>query len=78
MSSPACKHEHLILLPKPGKKLRCIHCHLTINEKELADGFCPECYEVSGMKRLDFEPLEPVEERTIRYRCENCGAIIEG
>ena len=49
-----------------------------INEKEIEGGFCPECYEVYGVKRLDFEPLEPADAGKTRYSCENCGAIIEG
>ena len=71
-----CKHQELVLLAKPNKKLRCRHCHLVINEKELADGNCPECYEASGEKRSDFEPVESEGNDKARYSCEACGAII--
>jgi hypothetical protein len=36
------------LLAPQDQKRHCRHCHLTINMEELADGFCPECYEVCG------------------------------
>ena len=78
MSDPDCQHQELVLLTLPDKKLRCLHCHLVIGEKELADDNCPECWEVSGMKRRDFEPVESEDEVTARYRCENCGTIING
>ena len=78
MSKSDCRHRELVLLPPPDKKLRCRHCHLVIGEKDLADGNCPECYEVSGMKRRDFEPVEPETGGAVRYRCETCGAIING
>jgi hypothetical protein len=73
---PHCKHHEIVLLTEPGKKLRCRHCHLVINEEDLSDGNCPECYEVSGLKRSDFEPIEPKGSHTTRYSCEACGAII--
>jgi phage FluMu protein Com len=73
-----CRHHELILLPPPDKRLRCRHCHLVIGEKDLADGNCPECWEVSGMKRRDFEPVASDGGVTTRYRCESCGAIING
>ena len=72
----ACRHKSLILLAPQGKKLRCRHCHLTIDETELEDGFCPECYEVSGEKRRDFEQLESEDDGIVRYGCEKCGVII--
>ena len=78
MSDPDCQHQELVLLTPPDKKLRCRYCHLIIGEKELGDGNCPECFEVSGMKRRDFEPVEPEGEAAARYRCENCGTIING
>ena len=73
---PHCKHQELVLLEKPNIKLRCRYCNLVIDEEELADGNCPECYEVSGDKRSDFEPVESEDNDTIRYSCEACGAII--
>ena len=72
-----CKHLRLVLLAPQNQKQRCRHCHLTINIEELADGFCPECYAVYGVKRWDFEQLEPENENKARYSCEKCGAIIE-
>ena len=71
-----CSHKSLILLAPQGKKLRCRHCHLTIDEAELEDGHCPECYQVSGVKRRDFEQLESEDNGVVRYSCEKCGAII--
>jgi predicted RNA-binding Zn-ribbon protein involved in translation (DUF1610 family) len=72
----SCGHQELILIPSPGKKLQCRHCQLTIDEEELAGGHCPECFEAFGIRRRDFEPVGDDEDRT-RYRCENCGAVIE-
>ena len=43
---PACSHEVLTLMPPPGARLRCRHCHLTITAQELGSGCCPECLEV--------------------------------
>ncbi|MBW1801215.1 MAG: hypothetical protein JRJ85_10865 [Deltaproteobacteria bacterium] len=77
MPMSGCKHRKLVLLSPQEHKLRCRHCHLTINSEELADGFCPECYAVYGVKRWDFERLEPEHENKVRYSCEKCGTIIE-
>ena len=71
-----CRHQRLVLLAPQGNKLRCRHCHLTIDEEELTDGYCPECYEVNGAKRRDFEQLEPEDDGRARYSCEKCGAIV--
>ena len=71
-----CDHQQMTLLPPQDKKLRCRHCHLTIDEKELADGYCPECYEVYNIKRRDFESVETESNGKARYICEKCGAII--
>ena len=73
---PQCKHQKLSLIPRQDKKLRCYHCNLTIDEKELADNYCPECYEVYGVRRRDFEQIETKADNKIRYSCEKCGAII--
>lgn len=73
-----CEHHKLVLLGAENKKLRCRHCHLTIDEEELPDGYCPECHAAFGVKRSDFEILEPESEGTTRYACETCGAIITG
>lgn len=72
----SCNHQNLVLLAPQNKKVRCCHCHLTIDEKELADGDCPECYEVYGVRRRDFEQLEAEDEGETRYSCEKCSAII--
>lgn len=73
----ACQHRNLELLPEGQKRLRCRSCHLTITEKELGDGFCPECFEETGRKRYDFEPVPDESAGRVRYRCEECGVIIE-
>ena len=71
-----CDHQEMTLLPQQDKKVRCRHCHLTINEKELTDAYCPECYEVYDIKRRDFEHVETEGDDKTRYICEKCGAII--
>ena len=73
---PDCKHTVLTLMPQPESRLRCRHCHLTISPEELQGSYCPECYEAYGQKRSDFEEIE-ADTETTRYRCEDCGAIIE-
>ena len=73
---PRCDHQEMALLPPQDKKLRCRHCHLTIDGKELEDGYCPECYEVYNEKRRDFESVETEGDGKTRYICEKCGAII--
>ena len=73
----SCVHHNLVLLPVKGTRLRCRHCHLTIDPEELGDNHCPECYEVHGEKRNDFEAVEEVEKTIARYRCEDCGVMIE-
>jgi hypothetical protein len=72
-----CNHQRLVLLTPQDKKLCCRHCHLTIDEKELAGGYCPECYEVYGVKRHNFQRLEPEDNGKAQYRCEECGIIIK-
>lgn len=71
----ACKHSNLALLPQTVQRLRCRQCNLTIKADELEFDYCPECFEVSGKKRYDFEPVKSVPKT--QYRCESCGAIIE-
>jgi len=75
--APPCAHKNLVLLAEPPDKLQCRYCHLTITRQELDGGYCPECYEVYGKKRTDFEKVVSKENGTTRYRCEDCGAIIE-
>jgi hypothetical protein len=48
---------------------------LTINAEELGDGYCPECFEISGKKQYEFDEME--SEGVARYRCEECGTIIK-
>ncbi|MBN2126702.1 MAG: hypothetical protein JW821_20550 [Deltaproteobacteria bacterium] len=71
-----CRHRRLILIERPGRKLRCLHCHLTIDEKELGDGCCPECLEARGIQRRDFEEVSLRKDGAVEYRCEDCGALI--
>ena len=73
----SCRHLNLVVLPAGAEKLRCRHCHLTISADEMPDGYCPECFEVHGKKRFEFEQVTDHEQSKVRYRCEACGAIIE-
>lgn len=73
----SCPHHNLMLLPAAGQRLRCRHCHLTIDPEELGDSHCPECYEAHGEKRTDFETIEGAKAAVVRYRCEDCGAFID-
>lgn len=75
---PLCNHSTLELLPERKKTVRCRHCHLTLSAAELGDGFCPECFETSGSKRYEFEEVITVASASVRYRCEECGAVIRG
>jgi len=70
-----CKHTNLVLLPTTAQRLRCRRCHLTIKAEELEDRYCPECLETTGKRVDDFETISS-EHRT-RYRCEQCGAVID-
>ncbi len=71
-----CRHKKLVLLEKQAKKIRCRHCHLTIDEKELGSGYCPECQEVYGLRRRDFEEVKTKDDGAVVYRCEDCGTLI--
>ena len=71
-----CKHRNLVLLPAKQKRLRCRHCHLTITPEELDGGYCPECYEVSGIRRDDFEEIEDKTQGAVQSRCEDCGVLV--
>ena len=73
----SCAHTNLTQLPEPEKRLRCRHCHLTMAAGDLKEEFCPECFENSGEKRYDFESLETDTSSAVKYRCEQCGVIIE-
>jgi hypothetical protein len=72
----SCNHKNLELLPGPRPKVRCRHCHLTLAAEDLAEGFCPECFDASGQKRYEFEELASPETAPSRYRCDDCGVII--
>jgi hypothetical protein len=50
---------------------------LTIKADELAENYCPECFEIDRRKRYAFVELAGEEKRVDRYRCEECGVIIE-
>ncbi len=74
----SCNHSKLILLSSDTKKkLRCRHCHLIISADELGASYCPECFEVNGTKRYNFEEIAVTKESTTQYRCEECGVIIK-
>jgi predicted RNA-binding Zn-ribbon protein involved in translation (DUF1610 family) len=72
----ACNHTTLELLPGRKSTMRCRHCHLTIAAQDLHDGFCPECFEVSGIRRYEFDEVQDNQATTTRYRCEACGAVV--
>jgi protein-arginine kinase activator protein McsA len=76
-SMAACKHQQLVLVRDTDARVRCRHCHLTIKAAELVSGYCPECFETSRTRRYDFEDLGPVDPGRVRYRCEECGGMIE-
>jgi len=73
----SCSHTALELLPERKHTIRCRHCHLTLDAEELGDGGCPECYDRLGERRYDFEEIKMPAGSAARYRCEECGAIIE-
>ncbi len=73
----SCRHLNLVLLAERKNVLRCRHCHLTINADELSERYCPECFQVKGRRNYDFDEVKREDEGKIRYRCEDCGAIIE-
>ncbi|MCF8069867.1 MAG: hypothetical protein K9L30_14900 [Desulfobacterales bacterium] len=72
-----CKHEILTLVIEKSNKVRCRHCHLTISEDELENGYCPECMEAHNVRHCDFDKVSRPDSPTTRYYCENCGIIIE-
>ena len=73
----SCAHKKLELMQPPKGRVRCTHCHLVISREELAQGYCPECHEVRGVSHYEFEEVKEKGKATIRYRCEDCGALIE-
>ena len=72
-----CIHQKLVLIKENKNKVRCTHCHLTINKEDLEKDFCPECWETEGIRRRDFEKVEQKNSETDIYRCEVCGAEIK-
>lgn len=64
-------------MPEKKNRLRCRHCHLTIDVDELGGAHCPECFELDGKKRYEFEELGAVGRGATRYRCAGCGVVIE-
>jgi hypothetical protein len=72
-----CCHTTLELLPERKTTLRCRHCHLTLAADEIPDGFCPECFAISSVRRYDFEEVVRPQRWRARYKCEECGVIIE-
>lgn len=71
----SCNHHEIILLPEQADRLQCRHCHLTIKADELSGDYCPECFEIHGEKRNDFEKIIAKEMGKARYRCEKCGIM---
>ncbi len=72
----SCKHTSLVLLTGQKNRVRCRHCHLTIEKNELDDGYCPECFETRDEKRYEFEEVKASGTEGANYRCEECGVII--
>ena len=73
----SCQHRHLILLPPSTRRVRCRHCHLTIRADEIQGDPCPECLQETGVRRYDFEPVPEEKDPVVRYRCEDCGVIVQ-
>ncbi len=73
----SCEHKNLALLPEQKSRVRCKHCHLTIQADELGKSYCPECFEETGKRRYDFEEIPAEKTKVAQYRCEDCGIIIE-
>ncbi len=71
-----CRHNRLLLLPTSGIRLQCRQCHLTISAEELDGGYCPECYDSTGVRQYDFTPVSDEDDTVARYRCEDCGVVI--
>lgn len=72
-----CAHKTLQVLKPPEPRIRCLHCHLTLDRNDLADGCCPECIEVSGRRREAFEEVNAGQTSAPQYRCDECGILIE-
>jgi predicted RNA-binding Zn-ribbon protein involved in translation (DUF1610 family) len=72
-----CSHTTLELVHSRKRTVRCRRCHLTLDAEELLDGHCPECFERSGRRNYEFEEIAVQDDKAARYRCEECGVIIE-
>lgn len=72
-----CFHKNLVLITEAADRMRCCQCHLTLTAEELGDSYCPECYETKGKKNYRFESVVPDRKGGSRYRCEDCGVLIE-
>ncbi len=72
-----CLHKNLVLIKEISNKLRCNICHLTLTPEELGNNYCPECFESTGEKQFDFEKITLDHGNISRYRCEDCGVIIQ-
>ena len=72
----SCKHSSLELIPERKSTVRCKRCHLTMSADELGNSYCPECFDGTGVKHFDFESVLAADGKVVRYRCEECGAII--
>ncbi len=72
----ACAHSHIVVVMDSIRRLRCRHCHLTLKPNELVHGYCPECYEIDGQKRDEFEEIQAPGGDETSYRCEDCGALL--
>lgn len=68
----ACRHRNLLLVTPPKDRIRCRHCHLTLKRDELKNGYCPECYAATGVKRFDFDEVAATPSDKVQYRCEDC------
>ena len=73
---PECRHANLLVVADKAARLRCRHCHLTLKEADLKDGYCPECLEATGRRRKDFDKIEP-DTKKVQYRCEDCSALLK-
>ena len=72
-----CPHRNILVIIESAQRIRCRHCHLTIKAEELADGYCPECYDNEGLKRYAFEIVGSHDDDRVHYRCEDCGAQLK-
>lgn len=47
-----------------------------MSAEDLGDSYCPECFDRLGTKHYEFESVSAADGKVVRYRCEECGAII--